>query len=222
MTALTLVGYTTCPYTQRANIALREHGVPFDVIFLGSGAKPDWFDALSPTGRVPLLKVEREGLPVQALFESGALQELAEDIGPARLHPSDPFERAHHRAWIELAAELLGDSGKLSMARTADELAPLKAAVEAKLKRLETAVAGPFFAGASLSNVDVALAPLFVRLAVLEGIASIRFGAGLDRVGALREALLSRPSVAQSRAPSFEADYRAWLTGRGSALLPAA
>jgi glutathione S-transferase len=224
MTALTLVGYTTCPFTQRANIALREHGVTFDVVFLGGGEKPDWFDALSPTGRVPVLRVERAGRPVKALFESGALQELAEDIGPVKLHPADPFERAEHRAWIDLAAEMLADSGRLSMVRTGDELAPLRAALDGKLKRLEGAASaeGPYFAGAAFSNIDIALAPLFVRLAILERTTAVRFGEALARVDALRAALLARPSVVQSQAPGFETDYLAWLRGRGSALLQAA
>ena len=59
MTALTLISHPLCPFVQRAVIVLLEKGVEFDRIDVDLSAKPDWFLALSPTGKVPVLKVRQ-------------------------------------------------------------------------------------------------------------------------------------------------------------------
>ncbi len=50
---LTLISHPLCPFVQRAAIVLLEKGVPFERINVDLSAKPDWFLALSPTGKVP-------------------------------------------------------------------------------------------------------------------------------------------------------------------------
>ncbi len=54
---ITLISHHLCPYVQRAAIALAEKGVPFDRANIDLTDKPDWFTALSPLGKVPLLKI---------------------------------------------------------------------------------------------------------------------------------------------------------------------
>jgi glutathione S-transferase len=76
---LTLVSFDLCPYVQRAAIVLAEKGVPFERIDVDLGNKPGWFKAISPLGKVPLLKVGDE-----VLFESSVIVEyLEETAGPA-------------------------------------------------------------------------------------------------------------------------------------------
>jgi glutathione S-transferase len=53
---LTLISHPLCPFVQRAAIVLLEKGVAFERIDVDLTAKPDWFLALSPTGKVPLLR----------------------------------------------------------------------------------------------------------------------------------------------------------------------
>src|SRR5712691_3578454 len=96
--SLTLISHDLCPYVQRAVIALAEKGVAFERIDIDLGNKPDWFLALSPLGKVPLLRV---GAAV--IFESAVIVEYLEETQPNPLHPSDPLERARHRATIELS-----------------------------------------------------------------------------------------------------------------------
>ncbi|MBC8845342.1 glutathione S-transferase N-terminal domain-containing protein, partial [Escherichia coli] len=67
---LTLISFTTCPYVQRAIIALKEKNVDFDVVYIDLANKPDWFLAISPLGKVPVLKVELPGETEAILFES--------------------------------------------------------------------------------------------------------------------------------------------------------
>ena len=51
---LTLVSFDLCPYVQRAAIVLAEKGMPFTRRDVDLAAKPDWFKAISPLGKVPL------------------------------------------------------------------------------------------------------------------------------------------------------------------------
>lgn len=61
MTKLTLISFPLCPFVQRAIIALNEKGAEFDVVYIDLANKPDWFQKVSPFGKVPVLKVERDG-----------------------------------------------------------------------------------------------------------------------------------------------------------------
>ncbi|TGU31135.1 glutathione S-transferase family protein, partial [bacterium M00.F.Ca.ET.152.01.1.1] len=59
-TRLTLVSHHLCPYVQRAAIALAEKAVPFERVNVDLADKPDWFRAISPLGKVPLLRVRHD------------------------------------------------------------------------------------------------------------------------------------------------------------------
>src|SRR4030095_11471453 len=84
MSKLTLVSHGLCPYVQRAAIALDEKGVAFERIDIDLENKPDWFKAISPLGKVPLLKVDDV-----VIFESAVIVEYLEDTQPHPLHPAD-------------------------------------------------------------------------------------------------------------------------------------
>ena len=79
MPKLTLISHDLCPYVQRAVIALAEKGVAFDRVYIDLAAKPDWFLAISPLGKVPLLKVGDD-----VIFESAVILEYLEETQP---HP---------------------------------------------------------------------------------------------------------------------------------------
>ena len=104
MTPLTLVSFDLCPYVQRAAIVLAEKDVPFERINVDLADKPEWFKAISPTGKVPLLKVGDE-----VLFESSVIVEYLEETHPKPLHPQAPLSRARHRAWMEFGSAILAD-----------------------------------------------------------------------------------------------------------------
>ena len=54
--ALTLISHHLCPYVQRAAIALAEKGIAFERVTIDLAAKPDWLKAVSPLGKVPVLR----------------------------------------------------------------------------------------------------------------------------------------------------------------------
>src|SRR5712671_3300230 len=116
MTALTLVSHKLCPYAQRAVIALSEKNVPFTRRDVDLADKPDWFKAVSPLGKTPVLLAGDS-----AIFESAVILEYLEDTQSPPLHPADPLARAEHRAWIEFGSAILNDIAGLYNA--ADEAA---------------------------------------------------------------------------------------------------
>jgi glutathione S-transferase len=85
--SLTLISHPLCPFVQRAAIVLLEKGVSFDRINVDLADKPDWFLALSPTGKVPVLKVSQEDGSDAVLFESMVICEYLEETQAALLPP---------------------------------------------------------------------------------------------------------------------------------------
>ncbi|TIS60565.1 MAG: glutathione S-transferase family protein, partial [Mesorhizobium sp.] len=111
MTAkLTLVSHHLCPYVQRAAISLAEKGVPFERVKVDLANKPDWFKAISPLGKVPLLRVPSGGKE-EVIFESAIILEFLEETEANPLHPADPLMKARHRAWIEFGSAILNAIG---------------------------------------------------------------------------------------------------------------
>src|ERR1700675_2710047 len=126
---LKLISYKLCPYAQRAVIALTEKGVAFERIDIGLATKPDWFVAISPLGKTPVLLVG--DVPI---FESAVILEYLEETQPSPLQPADPLRRAEHRAWIEFGSAVLNDIAGFYAA-------PDEAAFKAKTAQLEARVA---------------------------------------------------------------------------------
>ena len=223
MSKLTLISFPTCPYVQRAVIALKEKGVPFEVVYIDLANKPDWFLALSPLGKVPVLKVERDGHEPAIIFESAVILEYLEDtITEKRLHPSDALERAQHRSWIEFGSQVLGDLWRLSAAKDQSELDGSRQALASKLRRLEDTIEGPLFAGAQFSLVDAVFAPAFRQLDALETVVATGLTSDLPKVTAWRQNLAARPSVREAAPADFVDLYLHRLRNNDAHVLKAA
>jgi len=218
MTALTLVSHHLCPYVQRAAIALAEKDAAFERIVVNLADKPDWFRALSPLGKVPLLRVARDGRDA-VIFESAVILEYLEDTQPPPLHPADPLERARHRSWIEFGSQILNGIARFYNAKTdadlhgeAANLAVMFARVEAELGE------GPWFAGRDFSLVDAAYGPVFRYFDVFDRIAEFRVLIDKPKTGAWRTALAGRASVRDAVAPDYAGRLLSFLRDRKSAL----
>ena len=202
-----LIGLPICPYVQRARIVLLHKRVPHRVTFVDLKSPPAWFAGLSPLGRVPLLRVGDE-----VLFESAAINEFLDETAPPRLMPADPLTRARHRAWIAFASELQATLMKVATASTEEAFGTARATLAEQLGRVESVLgAGPCFAGEAFSLVDASYAPLFVRLALLEGWAPLDATAGCPRVVAWGATLTALPAVRDSVVEDFPQRYRAHL-----------
>jgi glutathione S-transferase len=216
MSDLELVSHHLCPYVQRAAITLAEKGVPFRRTTIDLSAKPEWFIAISPLGKVPLLRTGDGGV----LFESAAICDYLDEVYAPRLHPEGAFERAEHRAWIAYASTILDVIGGLYNA-------PDEAAFEEKVQllaerfeRLEETLTekGPWFAGDRFSIVDAAFGPVFRYFDTLERFVFLGVFGGKPKVRAWRAALARRASIAQAVDGDYPRRLELFLRARGGHL----
>lgn len=210
-----LVSHALCPYVQRVAIALAEKGVAFDRVDIDLSAKPAWFVALSPAGKVPLLRVGEA-----TLFESAAILEYLEDVAAPKLHPADALVRAEHRAWMEFGSGVLADIAGFYSAPDEAALAARRAALAARFRRLEARLdgRGPWFDGAAFSLVDACFAPVFRYFDAFERLGEGGMLDGLAKVAAWRTVLAGRRSVREAVAADYPQRLGAFLAARSSAL----
>jgi glutathione S-transferase len=217
MTApLKLISHRLCPYVQRAVIALTEKGVAFERIDIDLANKPDWFLALSPLGKTPVLQVGDV-----AIFESAVILEYLEETQPKPLHPVDALTRAEHRAWIEFGSAVLNDIAGFYTAQDEATFKARTAQLAQRFARLEARVAAaPWFDGESFSLVDAVFGAVFRYFEMFDDIADFGILAGKPKVARWRKALAARPSVRTA----VSADYpvllrdfidrrKSWLSG---------
>lgn len=215
----TLVSHHLCPYVQRAAIVAAERGVPIMRELVDLAAKPDWFLALSPTGKVPLLAVRDAAGVRHVLFESAAIAEyLDETAAGAPLMPDDPIARARTRAWVEYASGTLAEIAGLYNAPGAEAFAAKAEALSSRFSRLEAEISGVWFAGEVFGLVDAAFGPVFRYLDAFETLAGATLARDLPRVARWRGALADRPSVAGAVAQDYPERLAAFLAARPSHL----
>jgi glutathione S-transferase len=199
MPKLTLISHDLCPYVQRAVIALTEKGVTFDRVFIDLADKPDWFLAISPLGKVPLLKVGDD-----VIFESAVILEYLEETQPNPLYPADSLARARHRGMIELGSAVLSDIWGLEIAATRDVAVAKIEALRQKFAWLERELAeGPWFAGATFGLVDAVFGPVFRYFDLFDRILDHGIFAATPNVDAWRAALAARPSIRAAVVPDY-------------------
>lgn len=209
-----LISHALCPYVQRAAIVLMEKGIAFDRLDIDLNNKPDWFLKVSPLGKTPVLQVEGE-----AIFESAVICEYLEDTALPRLHPAEALQRARHRAWMEFGSAVLNLIGAFYSAADEATLLARAADIRARFVQIEAALGeGPFFAGESFSIVDAVFGPVFRYFDVIDEIGDFGWWAGLPKLRRWRNALASRPSVAQAVRADYADGLRAFLLARRSAL----
>jgi glutathione S-transferase len=197
---LTLVSFDLCPYVQRAAIVLAEKEVPFERINVDLANKPEWFKTISPTGKVPLLRVGDD-----VLFESSVIVEYLEETQPNPLHPQAPLSKARHRAWMEFGSTILGDIWIIETTPDVTAFQAKARLLKEKFTRLENILnVGPYFAGEKFSIVDAVFAPVFRYFDVFDRILDLGVFEGLPKVQAWRRALATRPSVANAVVPNFK------------------
>lgn len=211
--SLTLISHPLCPFVQRAAIVLLEKNVPFERINVDLSAKPDWFLALSPTGKVPVLKVRQANGEDAILFESMVICEYLEETqGGAPMYPDDALLRARQRAWIEFATPTLAEAWQFLNATDMATAEAKRAAFRDRLQKLEAELgSGPFFAGADFGMVDAVYAPLFRYFGIIDPAVSQAIFANLPRVSAWRVVLAARSSVRDAVVEDYAERFREHL-----------
>lgn len=210
---LKLVSHRLCPFVQRVAIALLEKNIAFERETIDLANKPEWFLAMSPSGKVPLLIVGEEDESQTVLFESFPICEFIEDeYRQVPLHPTVPLKRAKHRAWMEFATAAMGDAWGMINSLDKEGFVHKASELRGKLMKLDSVlVAGPYFEGPEFSMVDVVMAPIFRFFEVLNSPAQNVVLDGLPRVEAWRQSLMTRPSVRQAVSADYSENLRKFL-----------
>jgi glutathione S-transferase len=209
---LKLISHKLCPYVQRAVIALTEKGASFERIDIDLANKPDWFLAISPLGKTPVLQVGDT-----AIFESAVILEYLEETQPYQLHPADPLVRAEHRGWIEFGSAVLNDIAGFYAAPDQAAFKARTAQLEQRFARLESRVAAsPWFDGENFSLVDAVFGPVFRYFDVFDDLADFGILAGKPKLARWRNSLAARPSVRAAVSADYPVLLRAFIERRNS------
>ena len=202
---------------QRAVIVLRAKDVEFDVTYINLREKPDWFLAISPHGKVPVLSVND-----QPLFESNAIAEFLDENTSPRLHPEDLIKRARNRAWTDYVPDFSKQLNTVTYAKSREALDSVLAEPPAALQRLEDAIAnerdndGPYFNGSTLCLVDAAYAPFLMRFSIVDQYLQTGLLEAFPKLKAWRDALLETDAVKESVSAEFMDVFRETLKRRGA------
>lgn len=167
-----LISSDRCPFVQRSIVTLEYKSVPYEVIYLDPYDPPAWFTEISPTGKVPVLKLD-DGT---VLFESAVINEYLDEITPGQMHPTEPLQKALNRSWIEFGSQCLAATFQIMTADSEAGFTEVRDRLEDNLLQLQAASGdGPFFNGPEFALVDAAFAPLFVRLEILKDLTGVDF-----------------------------------------------
>ncbi|KAI0135843.1 glutathione S-transferase [Daldinia grandis] len=190
---LKLYGGWFCPFVQRTWIVLHEKRIAHQYVEINPYAKAPEFLALNPRGLVPTLAVpvdaERKGNKRKPLYESAVVCEYLDEAyadekenGPGLL-PSDPYERARCRLWIDHISSKIIPGFYRVLQHTSDKGYSIEEAREGFLGQIKTLAeeilenekdgkdgedSGPWFLGRAFSLVDVMLAPWAKRLFLID------------------------------------------------------
>lgn len=196
-----VISFTICPFVQRVTALLEAKQIPYQVEYISLKDKPQWFLELSPNGQVPVLITE-SGV---ALFESEAIVEYLDEVYPSLESEVTPEQRAIDRAWSYQASKhYLVQCGAMRSADKETLLERTEKLGKAFEKAEKQIGEGPYFKGASISNVDIAWLPLLHRAAIIEKHTGYDFIAKYPKVKAWQTAMMKTGLAEKSVSDDFE------------------
>lgn len=213
MPSIELISSNRCPFVQRSIVVLEHKQVPYTITFVDPYDAPEWFKALSPLGKVPVLRVDGE----HVLFESAVINEYLDEISPGSMYPDEPLARAQHRAWIAFGSDALSATFRLLVAEDHTAFESAISIIDNSLTRITAQMAndGPFFSGAELGLVDAAYAPLFIRLEAYERLIDLNVLKDHPRIQQWSNALLQEASVKAAVFEGLDQRFVELMTSRG-------
>ena len=208
-----LISHVLCPYVQRSIITLKEKNIPFTRTDIDLANKPAWFKQKSPMGKVPILIVDDN----RALFESSVICEYLDEVTADSLHPRDSFEKANHRALIELGSAILNNIASLYNAKEKARFQNIHTEIQGKFQFLEKELSGiPFFSGDKFHLIDAVYGPIFRYFEVFDSFTELNTFAHLPKCQLWRKALSQRKSVKQAVSEDYPALLVQFLINRDS------
>jgi len=204
MSTIELYSFEGCPYAQRSRMALLEKGLDFVLTEIDLFNRPAWFQAVSPYGKVPVLR--HEGATI---YESAIINQYLDERFPSPpLLPATPALRAQARIWMDYCEtrflvtthKLMSEAG--DTARRADNIGKLTEVLQfIEHEGLRKLGAGPYFFGERLSLVDLQFSPFFERFGTYEQLGGAIWPADCVRLKAWFEAMQGRDSYRATARP---------------------
>ena len=212
---LELISFNVCPFVQRSVITLNHKNCDYDITFIDLSNPPDWFDEISPLGKVPVLKVDNK----EVLFESAVINEFIDDITPGTLKPSDPLTLAKNRAWIEYGGTCLADLYMIANHNNEQDMKKQMTECVEHLQRVEDILSGStFFNGEEISLIDAAYAPLLIRLDFMNEKLNLLDWNKFPKLNAWKKNLLALEAVQKSIIDNFDLHYTNKIKGQNGYL----
>ena len=198
-------------------IVLRAKEIQFEVTYIDLRNKPDWFLAISPHGKVPVLQVDDE-----PLFESNAIAEYLEEAEAPHLHPDNLIKRARNRAWTDFVPTFAGGLSGIYYTASLDDREERLTTARQRLQKLEDALNqerqndGPFFNGPEISLVDAGYAPFLQRFLYVDQWLGTALLGEFPQVSAWAQALVSSEVVKGSVPDNFFTEFTSGMQRRGT------
>ena len=146
-------------FCSKSSDCTKKQGIDYDITFINLMDPPEWFEELSPTGQVPVLKVDDD-----VIFESNVIMEFLNEISGDKLHPNDPVIRAKNRSWMSYSSSMFDHLFSL-ITGDKETFVSAKGALTQKLAKLEKIKSDhDYFNGDQFMMIDAAIAPFFMRV----------------------------------------------------------
>jgi glutathione S-transferase len=184
-----------CPFTQKANLALRVKGFEPRVAYVDLANKPQWFLDLNKAGTAPTY-ITQSG---EVLTESDDIMAFAdkEGSGPQLLGRAGGEE-----LWAVAKQVFPAFAAVLKNKEAADE-AKLMEDLKAKLAALDSALgSGPLLLGEEMSEVDCRLAPFLFHInSALPHYKKVELLSQYPKISKYFEAVSKTPAFQQTSCP---------------------
>lgn len=213
----TLIGDPLCPMVESASLALSARGTDFD----------------RRKARNPA-SLSGPALPAAALFirdpqgqshtitDSLIALDVIDDLYSSHtLYPADPLEKARMRDTVQWAVRAHARVDPVLTAQADNDLDIAVFFLRSLLQKLSDRLAGCPDTATSLTNADIALAPLLWRLGVLDATFNSYLLSGLEILSDHRARILSHPLCVALFTEHKREDWTREVIGKAGLLVPA-
>ncbi|KAK7310256.1 hypothetical protein RJT34_07657 [Clitoria ternatea] len=146
-----------CPFSQRVILTLEEKKVAYNLHLIDISKKPEWFLAVNPEGKVPVVQFDGKWVPDSDVIV-GILEEKYPE--PSLVTPPE---------FASVGSKIFGSF--VSFLKSKDPTDGTEQTLLAELNALEEHLKahGPYVAGEKVTAVDLSLAPKLYHLVVALG-----------------------------------------------------
>ena len=207
MESIKIYSSARCPYAQRTRMLMIEKEIPFELTEVDLRNKPDWFLAVSPYGKVPVIVDDG-----QTIYESAIINEyLDEKYISIPMMPEEPVERAKARIWMDyctnkyltLSRKLLVDHGNEEL-QTENKKKMKESLIYIEKECFEKNSNGTFCLGDNISLVDLHYAPFFERFGAFKELFGVEWPEECIKISNWWSAIQKRDSYKMTVLPTEE------------------